>query len=241
MTLENTETTHQLQGMEKGIRTLWPTLTDDQEAYLISNMVVKQFNKQDVIYHAQSIPHFLLIVLKGKVKVYKDGVGGRNQIIRVVKPVEVFGARAYFADEPHSSTATALEPSVVAFIPTDAIMKVIRENADVSISFIRHLAIHLGLSDDRTVSLTQKHIRGRLAETLLYLKNQYGMENDGQTLNIYLSREDLGSLSNMTTSNAIRTLSNFAEEGAVAIVGKKIKILEERQLQAISQEKLLLK
>ena len=222
--------------MEKGLRTLWPSLTDREEQLLLSRMVVKSFNKQDVIYHAQSIPHYILVVLKGKVKVFKDAIGGRNQIIRVVKPVEVFGARAYFASELHSSTATALEPSVVAFIPTDVIMRVIRENSDVSIFLLRHLAFQLGLSDTRTVSLTQKHIRGRLAEALLFLRTSYGTERDGKTLNIYLSREDLGSLSNMTTSNAIRTLSAFAEEGIVAIEGKKIKIEDEKKLQLISNE-----
>ena len=70
----------------------------------------------------------------------------------------------------------------------------------------------LGISDERTVNLTQKHIRGRLAESLLFLKDTYGVEEDQCTLSIYLSREDLANLSNMTTSNAIRTLSNFATE-----------------------------
>ncbi len=239
MTIEDTEKSFQLDGIEKGIRTLWPSLTDIQETLLLSRMVVRQFNKQEVIYSARSMPHYILVVLRGKVKVFKDGIGGRNQIIRVVKPVELFGARAYFAGELHSSTATTLEPSVIAFIPSEVMMEVIRANSEVSISFIRHLAIHLGHSDTRTVTLTQKHIRARLAETLLFLKSQYGMESDGQTLNIYLSREDLGSLSNMTTSNAIRTLASLAEDGAVAIEGKKIKILQEDALQAISQEKLL--
>lgn len=65
--------------------------------------------------------------------------------------------------------------------------------------FIRQLSIDLGISDERTVSLTQKHIRGRLAESLIFLKESYGPEEDGSTLSIYLSREDLANLSNMTT------------------------------------------
>jgi len=235
MTIENTETSHLSEDMREGIRSLWPSLTESEEELLLSRLFIKEYGKQEVIYNAQSVPHYILVVMKGKIKVFKDGVGGRNQIIRVVKPVELFGSRAFFADELHSSTATTLEPSVVAFIPSDVMMRIIRDNADVSLFFIRHLAIHLGLSDTRTVSLTQKHIRGRLAESLLLLKKRYGMESDGQTLNIYMSREDLGSLSNMTTSNAIRTLSAFAEEGMVAIEGKKIKILQESKLQAISQ------
>ena len=91
------------------------------------------------------------------------------------------------------------------------------------------------MSEERTVNLTQKHIRGRLAESLLFLKENYGLEEDGCTLSIYLSREDLANLSNMTTSNAIRTLSSFASEKIVAIDGKKIKLINTPELERISR------
>ena len=89
---------------------------------------------------------------------------------------------------------------------------------------------NLGIADERTVNLTQKHIRGRLAESLLFLKDSYGLEEDGATLSIYLSREDLANLSNMTTSNAIRTLSTFVAERIIAIDGRKIKLIDEDKL-----------
>jgi CRP-like cAMP-binding protein len=74
-----------------------------------------------------------------------------------------------------------------------------------------------------------------LAESLLFLKDTYGVEEDGCTLSIYLSREDLANLSNMTTSNAIRTLSLFAAEKLITIDGRKIKIIEEDRLRKISK------
>jgi CRP-like cAMP-binding protein len=101
--------------------------------------------------------------------------------------------------------------------------------------FIKLLSIDLGISDERTVNLTQKHIRGRLAESLIFLKETYGLEEDGATISIFLSREDLANLSNMTTSNAIRTLSNFASEKLIAIDGRKIKIIDEIELEKISR------
>lgn len=97
------------------------------------------------------------------------------------------------------------------------------------------MAIDLGVADRRTVNLTQKHIRGRLAESLLFLKECYGLEEDQSTLSIYLSREDLANLSNMTTSNAIRTLSIFAQEKLIAIDGRKIKLIDEEGLRKISR------
>ena len=67
------------------------------------------------------------------------------------------------------------------------------------------------------------------------LKEHYGLEEDGYTISIYLSREDFANMSNMTTSNAIRTLSAFASEKLIAIDGRKIKIINEEELKKISK------
>lgn len=117
----------------------------------------------------------------------------------------------------------------------EAVKQLIRENHDVAIFFIRQLSSHLGNADERTVNLTQKHVRGRLAEALLTLKDNYGVEDDGQTLGIRLRREELASLSNMTTSNAIRTLSQFTDEGLIATDGRRIRLLREHELHRISE------
>ena len=61
------------------------------------------------------------------------------------------------------------------------------------------------------------------------------MEEDGATICIYLSREDLANLSNMTTSNAIRTLSMFVNEHVIAMDGRKLKIIDEERLRKISK------
>ncbi|KAA6316060.1 CRP-like cAMP-activated global transcriptional regulator, partial [termite gut metagenome] len=146
-----------------------------------------------------------------------------------------FGYRAYFANEKYVTTAATVESSLLCLIPMDTITTLVSQNNDLAMFFIRQLSVDLGIADERTVNLTQKHIRGRLAESLLFLKDGYGLEEDGSTLSIYLSREDLANLSNMTTSNAIRTLSNFVTEKLVAIDGRKIKIIDEEQLKKISR------
>jgi CRP-like cAMP-binding protein len=97
------------------------------------------------------------------------------------------------------------------------------------------MAKDLAFSEIQTVNLTQKHIRGRLAESLLLLLKNYGYEEDGKTLAMLLPREDLANMSNMTTSNAIRTLSQFAQEGIIGIDGRHIKILDVPTLEKISR------
>ena len=141
----------------------------------------------------------------------------------------------YFAKADYVTAACAFEPSLVCLIPMTAIMTLLSQNNELAMFFIRRLSIDLGIADERTVNLTQKHIRGRLAESLIFLKESYGLEEDGSTLSIYLSREDLANLSNMTTSNAIRTLSQFAAERLITIDGRKIKIIDEEKLKKISK------
>ncbi len=219
----------------KSIPDLWEPLTPSQKDFLMQNFVLQKYKKNEVIYCEDETPKHLMCLVNGKVKIFKEGVGGRSQIIRVIKDKEYFAYRAYFANENFVTAAAAFEPCTICLIPMEAIMKLLKENNDLALFFIRQLSIDLGISDERTVNLTQKHIRGRLAESLLFLKDTYGLEEDGSTLSIYLSREDLANLSNMTTSNAIRTLSNFATEKLITIDGRKIKIIEEEKLKKISK------
>ena len=188
-----------------------------------------------MIYFEDEYPKDLMCLLKGKVKIFKSGIGWRSQIIRMIRPIQYFGYRAYFANEPYVTAASAFESSTVCLISMEIIEDILRKNGDLAMFFIQQLSIDLGIADQRVVNLTQKHIRGRLAESLLFLKESYGLEEDGATLNIYLAREDLANLSNMTTSNAIRTLSGFVDERVIAMDGRKIKIIDEDKLRKISR------
>ena len=221
--------------ISESISEMWYPLNDEQREYLVQNFTIQKYKKNETIYCEGETPTHLMCLLNGKVKIYKDGVGGRSQIIRMIKPVEYFGYRAFFAKENFVTAASAFEPSTICMIPMTAIMKLLSENNKLAMFFIRQLSVDLGIADERTVNLTQKHIRGRLAESLLFLKDSYGLEEDQSTLSIYLSREDLANLSNMTTSNAIRTLSNFAAERLITNDGRKIKIIDEEKLKKNSK------
>lgn len=219
----------------KSLHSIIQLLTDEEQFELQENMVVRRFNKNDVIYSVGDVPQYFHCLISGKVKVYKEGLTSRQQIVRVIKPIEFFAYRAYFSNQNYITAASAFETSVIVLIPMDIVDKWTRQNNRLARYFITLLSVELGNSDQRTVNLTQKHIRGRLAEALLFLVDAYGFEEDRQTLSVCLLREDLANLSNMTTSNAIRTLSAFAREGIVSIDGKKIKIVNEDELKRISK------
>ena len=208
----------------------------DKEAKqkVIETTVCTSYKKGELIYAEGDMPTGLHCLLTGKVKIYKDGIGGRQQIVRMAKPIGFIGYRAFFAEEIHIASAEALEDSIVCRIKTELMLDFVRNNPELAMSIIRALATDLGFSNRRTVTLTQKHIRGRLAEALLVLKETYGYEDDECTLKICLTREDLANLSNMTTANAIRTLSNFASEGIVELDGKKIKVIDKEKLEQVN-------
>jgi CRP/FNR family transcriptional regulator, polysaccharide utilization system transcription regulator len=214
---------------------VFEALTEAQKNVLKANSSVSYYKKNEIIYGEGDKPTGLIFLAKGKVKIYKEGFGGREQIVRMAKPGEFIGFRALFASQNYMASAEAIEDAEIYTIKKEALFQALEENGKLGIKIIQSLASELGFSNTRTVSLTQKHIRGRLAESLLFLKDTYGYETDGSTLRVYLSREDLANLSNMTTSNAIRTLSAFAQEKVIALDGRKIKILNHDKLQEISE------
>lgn len=213
---------------------VWRLLNEEERTILRAHSIIAHYKRNQTIYSEGEEPTELMCLLKGKVKISKEGVGGRSQIIRMIRPIQYFAYRAYFAREHYLTSASACEASVVCAIPLRIVDLLIRANSRLAMFFIRQLSVDLGIADERTVNLTQKHIRGRLAESLLFLKDSYGLEEDGATISIYLSREDLANLSNMTPSNAVRTLSAFSSERVIALDGRKIKLIDEERLRKIS-------
>ena len=221
--------------IKEDLAEIWSILTTEEKHLVADNFVVHNFKKNQIIYAENDEPEYLWCLLKGKVKMFKEGISGRQQILRLYRPIQYFGFRAYFANEPYVSSTAAFEPSQLGAINMKIVTKIIDQNRKIAWFFIHELSKPLGGSDTKMVNLTQKHIRGRLAEALTLLIDNYGFEDDGETLKIYMAREDLANLSNMTTSNAIRTLSQFAAERLIAIDGRKIKLIDEDKLKKISK------
>jgi CRP/FNR family transcriptional regulator, polysaccharide utilization system transcription regulator len=225
---------HHIENCIEGPGSIFKDLSTPELDVIIRNHSYSHYRKGEIIFKEGEKPAGLISLSVGKVKVFKEGVGGREQILRMVRPAGLLGYRALFADMNYSSSAIALEDSTICIIEKDAFLKLVKDSPELSLRIIRMISMELGFSNERTVSLTQKHIRGRLAESLIVLRDTYGFETDGKTIRAYLSREDIANLSNMTTSNAIRTLSTFASEDVISIEGRKIKILDTSKLERIS-------
>lgn len=230
MTIKN----HHIEICLDGPGSVFKDLSKEEQDILIKNHSYAHYRKGEMIFKEGEKPLGLISLSSGKVKVFKEGVGGREQILRMVRPAGLLGYRSLFAGMNYSASAITLEDSTICIIERDTFLNLVKTSPTLSLSLIRMISTELGFSNNRTVSLTQKHIRGRLAESLIVLRDTYGYEADGMTIKAYLSREDIANLSNMTTSNAIRTLSTFATEEVISIDGRKIKILDGSRLERIS-------
>ncbi len=228
---------HTLIGVEglENINSVFSPLSEGERALLADQMITHVFKKGEKIYEIGDVPRGILYLVHGKAKIAKEGVGGREQIVRMAGAHSFIGYRALFAEEETYASATTLEETSMIELPFNFVVEVIRSNSDFALRLLKSFATDLRFAENRTVTLTQKHIRGRLAESLLLLHKEYGTDEDGQTLKILLSREDVAKLSNMTPSNAIRTLSSFAQESVIALEGRAIKILDLPTLERISQ------
>ncbi|MBR6492933.1 MAG: Crp/Fnr family transcriptional regulator [Paludibacteraceae bacterium] len=214
---------------------LWETLTNPEREELVRNVELVHYSKNETIHLEGDESTYMWMLLSGKVRIYKEGIGQRQQIIRLLKPYDIFGYRACIANEPYNSNANAFEPCTVYRLRREFFTQIVRQNGSFCYEVMLMMAKDLAFSEIQTVNLTQKHIRGRLAESILLLLKNYGYEEDGRTLAMLLPREDLANMSNMTTSNAIRTLSQFAQEGLVEVEGRRIRILDENMLEKISR------
>jgi CRP-like cAMP-binding protein len=225
---------HLLSSLERHSSPLYGLSRKDKET-LVQHHTIQEIKKGSLLFREGDKQQGLICIASGKVKVFKQGVGGREQILKLLKADDIIGYSTLFGDQSWHVAAEAIEDNIIIIFEAGAFLKIMQKNADLSIKFLKTVSEDLDFSENRTVSLTQKHVRGRIAESLLMLGDIYGFEEDCRTINVSLSREDIACLANMTTSNAIRTLSVMAAEGSIEIRGRKISILDKTSLRHISQ------
>jgi CRP-like cAMP-binding protein len=211
-------------------------LNQKEKEVIIQHHITAQVRKGGSLFLEGEKSKGLIYLLSGKAKVFRVGVGGREHILKLLRPGDLFGFQVLFTDMTWPATSQAIEDSQICIFEKQPVLSILKSNPVLSIRFSRILTEELSYTYNKMVSLTQKHVRGRLVESLLMLGEIYGYEDDRMTLKAALSRNDIAHLSNMTTSNAIRTLSNLASEGNIRIKGRKITLLNMQNLLRISEQ-----
>ncbi len=206
-------------------------LTDDGFDFLNYEKSVVQLHKGQILFLQDTRPHGLYCVKKGKLKIFRKGSEGKEQIVRLAKDADVVGYRALLSEENYQCGAAALEETTLCYVPKHAFSQLLGQNTVIYKKMVQLLASDLKNAEIKISDLSQKPVRERVAETLLSLKAKYGTEEDG-SINISLTREELANMVGTATESFIRILSDFKKEGIIEVEHKKIRIADEDHLYA---------
>ena len=190
--------------------------------------------KGEPIFEEGETTNGIFCIKDGVCKLTKLSANGKDQIVKLVKPGELLGQRSMISDEPANLSAVALEDMEVCFIPKKEIMEFFNENNQFSMNVMKTICGDLKDADDHMVSLAQKSVKERLAETLLELEDTFGKNDDG-SLHIQLSREELAGMIGTATESCIRLLSEFNKTGLIELLGKKIAIVDRNKLKRMAE------
>lgn len=190
--------------------------------------------KGEPIFEEGESVNGIFCVKDGVCKLSKLSANGKDQIVKLVKPGELLGQRSLISDEPANLSAVALEDMEVCFIPKTEIMGFFNQNNQFSMNVMKTICGDLKEADDHMVSMAQKSVKERLAETLLYLEDTFGKNEDG-TLHIQLSREELAGMIGTATESCIRLLSELNKNGFIDLIGKKIAIIDRHKLKRMAE------
>ncbi len=196
--------------------------SSDYSEELELEKVCSQFKKGETIFKEGSHAYGLYCINAGKIKLSKNGDMGKEHIVRMAAPGDVLGYRAILSGERYSASATAIEDSNLCFVPKELFLSIVRKDGELSMDMMRLLSEDLRRAESTITHMAQKPVRERTAEALLFLKETYGLANDGQTLNVALSREELSNLVGTATETLVRFLKEFKDNGLVKLEGKKI-------------------
>lgn len=204
-------------------------------AHELSNISMNKsctaYKKGQVLFHEGTRPLGVFCINEGKIKVYKTGYDGKDQIIQIAKEGDLLGYRAMISEESYPVSAEALEEAKVCFLPKSEFIGLLDHNSEFNHLILKEACKELGIMTENMTNLAQKSVRERLAVALLMLKDTYGLNgHDDGPVEINLTREDLANIVGTATETIIRLLHDFKEEKVIETQGRKIRVLEPEKL-----------
>jgi len=207
-------------------------LLNDEELKLINkDRFEVSYKAGEMIFKQGSASTHILMLTSGMAKLHLEGSGGKNLLLKIAKPVQMFGGPGTLLDNRNYYSATALEDTTVCFINTKNFRTCIRSNPDFAEKFIEHINLAAIFTFGRFVDLTQKQMPGRVADALLYLSEEVFETNP---FKVTLSRQDLADMTSLSKESFIRILKEFKEEGIIVMNGDFMEVVKKDSLKKIS-------
>lgn len=215
------------------IHPLFRHLTEEERHHISLSKITESHKRGSIIYQEGNRMKGFFCVQKGIIKIFKTGFDGKEQIIRFAKPGDIIGYRSVISNEPACTSTEVIEDCIVCHVPPQTLMTLIKTNGNFALEVMKLTCKELGEANSFITDIAQKTVRERLAEVLLYLDSEFGMDQNG-VLKIFLTREELSNLVGTATESIIRLLSEFKSEHLIELNGRKIKILDKPGLKLIA-------
>ncbi|SOE23569.1 cAMP-binding domain of CRP or a regulatory subunit of cAMP-dependent protein kinases [Spirosomataceae bacterium TFI 002] len=196
---------------------------------LRSNRKQKSFKKKTEIYREGDYPNYLYFLESGKVKTFKTNDDGKELIVKLFGPGEFFGYNNLINEGNYTDSAAAMEACEISLIPKTEFHDLLFKNKQVAQKFIGMLTQDIKENEDQLIKLAYNSVRKRVSESLLKFREK---QADPSAL-LKVTREDLSNVAGTSLETAIRTLSDFKEEGLIDITGGKIRFLNIQKLESL--------
>jgi CRP/FNR family transcriptional regulator, polysaccharide utilization system transcription regulator len=212
---------------------LFKHLTAEETDILNFEKDFRHYKRGDILYQEGNRISGFYCINSGIIKVFKTGLDGKEQIIKFAKAGDIIAYRSVLSNELACTSAKVIEDCQVCFIPSEILIQFIRTNPEYALELLKLACHELGEANSFITDIAQKTVRERLAEILLLLVNDFGID-DESFLNISLTREELANIVGTATESVIRLLSEFKTDKLVELNGRKIRILNTKGLEKIS-------
>ncbi len=209
---------------------LFSYLGEEELDILNATRMEVTFKKGEIIYKQGTPLTHIVIIHTGFGKIYIEGPDGRNLILTYTKNYDLNGGVGVFIDHRHYSSLMAVTDSGACFVEINAFKRVLNMNLTFREAYLKEYSLRVLHTYRQFAILTQKNMEGRMAESILFLKNQIFKNG---SIN-YISKQDLAELTAMTRESAIRVLKDFKDEGLIEIEDHSIHVLDEKALEQIA-------
>lgn len=193
----------------------------------------RQYKRGDILYQEGNRISGFYCINSGIIKVYKTGFDGKEQIIRFAKSGDIIAYRSVLSNEVACTSAKVIEDCQVCFISSEILTSLIKTNPAYALELMKLACHELGEANSFITDIAQKTVRERVAEILLLLADDFGLDEQN-FLRISLTRQELANIVGTATESVIRLLSEFKSDKLVELNGRKIKLINLKGLEKIS-------
>lgn len=200
-------------------------VSPDAVAALVRQLEPVTFRRTEVVFSEGEPGDTLYIITAGKVKIGRKSVDGRDSLITLMGPSDMFGELAIFDPGPRTSTVTALTEVKAVTMSRGVLRSWIADRPEIAEQLLRVLARRLRRTNDNLSDLIFTDVPGRVAKQLLYLAQRFG-SRDGTALRVdhELTQEEIAQLVGSSRETVNKALSDFAQRGWIRVQGRSILI-----------------